>query len=69
MLMTEEETINEHEPQKKELPCLKCGKIILTSICKRICSECDKINKGIRRVKCRVLTGQRTAKQSKFSED
>lgn len=65
--MEEEKEIEQE--LKKELPCLKCGKVILTPICKRICTECKKLNKDVRGTKARVLTEQRTAKQSKFSED
>lgn len=59
----------EDESKKKDLPCLRCGKIIFTQIYRRICPDCKKTNKDARGMKGRVLTGQRTAKQSKFKED
>jgi hypothetical protein len=57
------------EEKKKKLPYLKCGEIIFTYIWRRICQDCKAKNKDIRGVKARVLTGQRSAKQTKLKED
>ncbi|MDP6358554.1 MAG: hypothetical protein QF473_25775 [Planctomycetota bacterium] len=34
--------------EKKPLPCLGCGKLIMTDRCHRFCKECSALNNGPR---------------------
>ncbi len=67
--MVEEIEIDEHEIEKKELPCLKCERIILTHIYKRICDKCTQSNERIVDKVGKFPTNRRSAKQNTFKVD
>lgn len=61
--------IEERKSEKKSLPCLKCGKPILTYIHKRLCPNCHKSNEKVIDITGKFITESRSAKQSGFKGD